>query len=108
MKNNIYVRAWRGELSQSIAFWVVFVVTIAVLLIISILIFPNYVYGIVGSLYSMYGAVCVIRCGRKYRKELMSNLKGFKLYTILFISNLYNFLVVLFMCLMVLTILSYF
>ena len=112
MKNNMFIRAWRGELHQALAFWLLFFVIIAALLVVSSLMSPNYfsiyVYNVVVALYSIYAALCVIRCGRKYRKEAMSNLKGFKLNTLLFISCLYNFLAGLCVYLIVLNTASHF
>ena len=77
MKNNIYVRAWLGELSLPIAFWIVQFLTTAVLMIIAAMIVnENHIIAIMAP-YTIYALICVIRCARKYRKESKSKLKIF-------------------------------
>ena len=72
MKNIIYIKAWRGELSFAKAFWIVqFLTTLAMLIFVEFL-FNNDLGFIVQALYTIYALICVWRCRRKYRLESMS------------------------------------
>ena len=79
MKNNIYIRAWRGELSLPIAFWVVQFLTTIVLIIIFAEILREPIGLPATALYAIYAAICVWRCSKKYKKESKSKFKGFNI-----------------------------
>ena len=81
MKNIIYIKAWMGELSFPIAFWVVQFITSPVLFFILVLILPPFIALTVTSIYVLYAAVCVNRCSKKYRKESKSKHKNLFSYS---------------------------
>ena len=94
MKNNIYVRAWLGELSLPIAFWVVQFITTTVLIFIAAMIFNEDHIVPVMAPYTIYALICVIRCARKYRKESKSKFKIFNSIIALLWSGLCVFFTV--------------
>ena len=92
MKNTIYNKAFQGELSLPVAFWVVQFLTTAVLAFVSFCIVnPERNFIALVAPYSVYAWVCIIRCSRKYRIESKSKFKDF--YS--FIAVIWSSLIVL-------------
>lgn len=69
---NLFVRAWRGEASLAAAFWLVYFVFSIILAILLVVIFKainplfmdmNLIKAIMLP-YTIYGAICVWRCGK--------------------------------------------
>ena len=68
MKNNIFSRAWRGELSFNLALWIVQFITTIVLLFISEIIFHDELSVAIVTPYTIYALICVWRCSREYNE----------------------------------------
>ncbi len=78
IKNLIYVKAWRGELSFALAFWVVQVLTSFVLLVLSGELFASEdVVFMILAPYGLYSFICIMRCAKTYKKKSLSTYSTF-------------------------------
>ena len=77
MNNFIYIKAWRGELSFGLSFWVVQIITSLVLLFIAAFIFDSVdAMTLIMAPYSIYAFICVMRCAKRYKNTSSSSMSS--------------------------------